>query len=144
MLKRARTPTPAREFAVSSPRRSRASSAPAENSASAPATARVLFSIGIPPAKRIRARLVAGILSAQRSASSEKLLFHLVNRPRGQSLLYADRQPFQFSKKSTRRRVTASGCSSWGRWPHCGIAWVTRLLAISAQTFGMSNILPTA
>jgi hypothetical protein len=67
-----------------------------------------------------------------------------VSRHREQSLLYAGRQPFQFSRKSIRRRVTTSGCSSWGKWPHCRIAWVTRLLAISAQTFGMSNILPTA
>jgi hypothetical protein len=63
---------------------------------------------------------------------------------RTSALAYAERQPFQSSRKSTRRRVTTSGCSSCGRCPHCGIAWVTRLPAISCQTFGMSNILPTA
>jgi hypothetical protein len=60
------------------------------------------------------------------------------------AVVYTQRQPFQLSRKSTRRRVTTSGCSSCGRWPQCAIAWVTRLLAISPQTFGMSNILPTA
>ena len=37
--------------------------------------------------------------------------------------------------------MTTSGCSSCGRWPHCGIACVTRLLANSSQTFGACPVM---
>src|SRR6266702_3669769 len=53
-------------------------------------------------------------------------------------------QPFQPFRKSRRSLLTASGCSSCGRWPQLSIGATERFSAISLQTAFMSKRRPTA